>query len=87
MKDGLPEGTKTILVARDEEEEVRKLAVDILRKRVYWILEASHGNDAFLICQQGKEMQRQGQSWVFFLCRLQPVILGVDDHLGVGISR
>jgi len=51
---GLPGGRETILVVEDE-EEVRKLAVAILRKQGYRILEASHGGDAFLICEQGKE--------------------------------
>ena len=54
VKGGLPGGKETILVAEDE-EEVRKLAVDILRKQGYRILEAPHGGDAFLICEQGKE--------------------------------
>jgi PAS domain S-box-containing protein len=54
VKGMLPGGKETILVAEDE-EEVRKLAVDILRKQGYRILEAPHGGDAFLICEQGKE--------------------------------
>ncbi len=39
----------------EDEEEVRKLAVAILKRQGYRILEAAHGGDAFLICEQGKE--------------------------------
>jgi PAS domain S-box-containing protein len=54
VKDRLPGGRETILVVEDE-EEVRKLAVGILQKQGYRILEASNGGDAFLICEQAKE--------------------------------
>ena len=54
VEGGLPGGKETILVVEDE-EEVRKLAVAILQKQGYRILEASNGGDAFLICEQGKE--------------------------------
>ena len=53
VEGGLPGGQETILVAEDE-EEVRRLAVDILAKRGYRILEAPHGGDAFLICEQAR---------------------------------
>jgi CheY-like chemotaxis protein len=53
-REKLPGGSETILVVEDE-EEVRKLAVAILKKQGYRILEAAHGGDAFLICEQGKE--------------------------------
>jgi PAS domain S-box-containing protein len=47
-------GSETILVVEDE-EEVRKLAVQILSKHGYKVLEASHGGDALLICEQWKK--------------------------------
>jgi len=54
VKEKFPGGSETILVVEDE-EEVRKLAVAILKKQGYRILEAAHGGDAFLICEKGKE--------------------------------
>jgi CheY-like chemotaxis protein len=47
----LPRGNETILLVEDE-EEVRKLAAQVLRKQGYKVLEASHGNDALLVCKQ-----------------------------------
>ena len=47
----LPRGNETILLVEDG-EEVRKLAAQVLRKQGYKVLEASHGNDALLVCKQ-----------------------------------
>ncbi|PIV19920.1 MAG: hybrid sensor histidine kinase/response regulator [Deltaproteobacteria bacterium CG_4_8_14_3_um_filter_45_9] len=44
---------ETILVVEDE-EEVRKLAVQILRRQGYTVLEASQGNETSHICEQHK---------------------------------
>lgn len=49
----LPRGNETILVVEDE-EEVKKVAVRILRNQGYKVLEASQGLDAFLICGEHK---------------------------------
>ena len=46
----IPLGSETILVVEDE-ESVRKLAVKILEKHGYKVLEASNGADAFCICE------------------------------------
>jgi PAS domain S-box-containing protein len=51
VKEGLPRGSETVLVVEDE-EEVRKLAVQILRRQGYTVLEASQGNEASHICDQ-----------------------------------
>jgi PAS domain S-box-containing protein len=47
----LPRGDETVLVAEDD-EEVRKLAIRILRRQGYTVLEGSHGNEAYNVCKQ-----------------------------------
>jgi PAS domain S-box-containing protein len=47
----LPRGSETVLVVEDE-EEVRKLAVQILQRQGYKVMEAPQGGDALLICEQ-----------------------------------
>ena len=50
----LPCGSETILVVEDD-EDVRKLTVRILKGGGYRVLKASGGNEALLICEQEKE--------------------------------
>jgi two-component system cell cycle sensor histidine kinase/response regulator CckA len=50
----IPRGSETVLVVEDE-GQVRKLAVQILKKQGYKVLEACHGGDAFLVCERHKE--------------------------------
>jgi PAS domain S-box-containing protein len=47
----LPRGNETILLVEDE-EDVRKLAVRVLERQGYKVLEAAQGSDALLICEQ-----------------------------------
>ncbi|MCJ7784978.1 MAG: response regulator, partial [Desulfobacterales bacterium] len=47
----LPYGSETVLVVEDE-EELRKLAVQILQKQGYKVLEAPQGDEALLISQK-----------------------------------
>jgi two-component system cell cycle sensor histidine kinase/response regulator CckA len=54
VKEEFPRGSETVLVVEDE-EEVRKLAVRILQKQGYKVLEASQGNEALFICEQHEE--------------------------------
>ncbi|MEW6377108.1 MAG: response regulator [Thermodesulfobacteriota bacterium] len=53
VEEKLLRGSETILVVEDE-EEVRKLAVRILQRQGYRVLEAPQGVDALLICEQHK---------------------------------
>ncbi len=50
----IPRGSETVLVVEDE-QEVRKLAVRILRGQGYKVLEASNGTDTLTICKEQKE--------------------------------
>jgi PAS domain S-box-containing protein len=52
-KGELPRGSETILVVEDE-GEVRKLAVEILRRQKYKVLEAARGEEALLISEKHK---------------------------------
>jgi len=53
-KEELPGGGETILVVEDE-EDVRRLAVRILERQGYTVLEASCGNDALVLSKERKE--------------------------------
>ena len=50
----VPRGTETVLVVEDE-ETVRKLAVRVLKREGYKILEAPDGGKAFMLCEGFKE--------------------------------
>ncbi len=50
----VPSGHETILVVEDE-EGVRKLAVEILNRQGYKVMEASHGAAALLLCEESQE--------------------------------
>ena len=50
----IPQGSETVLIVEDE-EVVRKLALRLLRKQGYKVLEASDGGKAFLLCEEYKE--------------------------------
>jgi DNA-binding NtrC family response regulator len=47
----LPRGSETILVVEDD-KEVRKLAVQILTRQGYTVLDGSYGTEAFNACRQ-----------------------------------
>ena len=46
----LPRGNETVLVVEDE-NDVRKMAVEILRRQRFTVLEAGHGEEAFGVCE------------------------------------
>ena len=50
----IPRGSETILIVEDE-EEVRKVAVRMLEKQGYTVLEARQEEEALLCCEQRKE--------------------------------
>lgn len=50
----MPRGTETVLVVEDE-DAVRDLVCQMLRMAGYTVLEARHGGEALLICEQSKE--------------------------------
>ncbi len=50
----IPLGSETVLVVEDE-ETVRRLAVQILKKQGYKVLEAPNSGEAFLICEQHQD--------------------------------
>jgi CheY-like chemotaxis protein len=50
----IPRGSETVLVVEDE-EVVRRLALLVLKKQGYKVLEAAQSGDALLICEQNKE--------------------------------
>jgi len=50
----IPHGSETVLVVEDE-ETVRKLAVRILKRQGYKVLEAEDGGKAFMLCEKFKE--------------------------------
>jgi PAS domain S-box-containing protein len=54
MGEELPRGSETILVVEDD-EEVRKLTVQMLKKQGYRVLEAANGSETLIICGQQKE--------------------------------
>jgi PAS domain S-box-containing protein len=54
VKEELPRGSETILLVEDE-EVVRKLAVRILKRQGYTVLEGSHGNEAIDVCKHHME--------------------------------
>jgi DNA-binding NtrC family response regulator len=51
VKEDLPRGNETVLVVEDE-REVRKLTVGILKRQGYKVLEASHGDDTLAISEK-----------------------------------
>jgi CheY-like chemotaxis protein len=53
VKEELPRGNETILIVEDE-EDVLKLAVRILKRQGYTVLEGSQGNEAIDVCKQHK---------------------------------
>jgi PAS domain S-box-containing protein len=54
VKEELPHGSETILVVEDE-VEVRKLAVRILQRQGYTVLDAPDGDGALVICGERKD--------------------------------
>ena len=54
VKEEIPGGRETVLIVEDD-ESVRKMAVQVLEKKGYTVLEAKDGNEALLLCKGRKE--------------------------------
>jgi PAS domain S-box-containing protein len=54
VKEEIPGGRETVLIVEDD-ESVRKMAVLVLEKKGYTVLEAKDGNEALLLCKGRKE--------------------------------
>jgi len=52
-KEELPRGKEVVLVAEDE-EDVRTLVVQIMKRQGYKVLEAANGGEAFITCEKHK---------------------------------
>ena len=52
--EAIPRGSETVLVVEDE-DMVRRLAVQVLRKQGYKVLEAPNSGEAFLVCEQHQD--------------------------------
>jgi CheY-like chemotaxis protein len=50
----VPRGTETVLVCEDE-DAVRDLVCEMLRMSGYTVIEARHGGEALLLCEQSRE--------------------------------
>jgi two-component system cell cycle sensor histidine kinase/response regulator CckA len=53
-KEELPSGRETVLVAEDE-DDVRNLVMQILKRQGYRVLEAANGGEALIACEKYKE--------------------------------
>ena len=53
IREGIPRGSETILLVEDE-EDVRKLAVRVLEKQGYTVLESRDGEEALFLCKEKK---------------------------------
>jgi len=54
VKEEIPGGRETVLIVEDD-ESVRKMALLVLEKKGYTVLEAKDGNEALLLCKARKE--------------------------------
>jgi len=68
----LPRGSETVLVVEDE-EKVRKLTIEILRKEGYKVLDASQGDEALAISEKQK-----GPIHLFLVDVVMPGISGTE---------
>ena len=83
--EAIPRGSETVLVVEDE-DMVRRLAVQVLRKQGYKVLEAPNSGEAFLVCEQHQDPIHLILTDVVMPRMSGPEFIERMKHAGIGTS-